>query len=129
MLGGFDRKGRPFGMTTTKQTKNAGRLAKADFLESKKEILGKLSQLLTWCMHQTDLSLNKGITVYEMADSNSNVYPRIGDSPGFSRKYQITSLRVIPAVTSDYYIFVTNSDVLCAKIWRRRKGEDNFDEI
>ena len=44
---------------------------------------------------------------------------------------QITSLRVIPAVTLYYYIFVTNSDILCAKIWRGREGEDNSnsDEI
>ena len=40
-----------------------------------------------------------------------------------------TSLRVIPTVTSYYYIFVTNSDILCAKIWRGREGEDNSDEI
>ena len=33
----------------------------------------------------------------------------------------ITSLRVIPTVTSYYYIFVTNSDIFCAKIWRRRE--------
>ena len=38
---------------------------------------------------------------------------------------RITSLRVIPTVTSYYYIFVPNSDILCAKIWRGREGEDN----
>ena len=26
-------------------------------------------------------------------------------------------------------IFVTNPDILCAKIWRGREGEDNSDEI
>ena len=41
----------------------------------------------------------------------------------------ITSLRVIPTVTSYWNIFVTNSDILCAKIWRGREGEDNSDEI
>ena len=44
---------------------------------------------------------------------------------------EITSLRVIPSVTPYYYIFVTNSDILCAKIWRGREGEynSNSDEI
>ena len=42
---------------------------------------------------------------------------------------KITSLRVIPTVTSYWNIFVTNSDILCAKIWRGREGEDNSDEI
>ena len=27
------------------------------------------------------------------------------------------------------YNIVTNSDILCAKIWRGREGEDNSDEI
>ena len=40
-----------------------------------------------------------------------------------------TLLRVIPTVTSYYYIFVPNSDILCAKIRRGRGGEDNSDEI
>ena len=40
-----------------------------------------------------------------------------------------TSLRVIPTVTSYWHIFVTNPDILCAKIWRGREGEDNSDEI
>ena len=44
-------------------------------------------------------------------------------------KRKITSLRVIPTVTSYWNIFVTNSDILCAKIWRGREGEDNSDEI
>ena len=44
-------------------------------------------------------------------------------------KTKITSLRVIPTVTSYCYIFVTNSDILCAKIWRGREGQDNSDEI
>ena len=39
--------------------------------------------------------------------------------------HKITSLRVIPTVTSYWNIFVTNSDILCAKIWRGREGEDN----
>ena len=47
----------------------------------------------------------------------------------FTRKKQITSLRVIPTVTSYWHIFVTNPDILCAKIWRGREGEDNSDEI
>ena len=34
-----------------------------------------------------------------------------------------------PTVTSYYYIFVPNSDILCAQIWRGRGGEDNSDEI
>ena len=42
---------------------------------------------------------------------------------------KITSLRVIPTVTSYWNIFVTNSDILCAKIWRGREEEDNSDEI
>ena len=42
---------------------------------------------------------------------------------------KIISLRVIPTVTSYYYIFVTNSDILCVKIWREREGQDNPDEI
>ena len=42
---------------------------------------------------------------------------------------KITSLRVIPTVTSYWHIFVTNPDILCAKIWRGREGEDNSDEI
>ena len=41
----------------------------------------------------------------------------------------ITSLRVIPTVTSYWHIFVTNPDILWAKIWRGREGEDNSDEI
>ena len=47
----------------------------------------------------------------------------------FGRKEQITSFRVIPTMTLYYYTFVTNSDILCAKIWRGREGEDNSDEI
>ena len=31
---------------------------------------------------------------------------------------QITSLRVIPTVTSYYHIFVPISDILCAKLWK-----------
>ena len=42
---------------------------------------------------------------------------------------KITSLRVIPTVTSYWHIFVTNPDILCAKIWRGREGEDNSDDI
>ena len=42
---------------------------------------------------------------------------------------KITSLRVIPTVTSYWHIFVTNPDILCAKIWRGREGEDNSAEI
>ena len=44
------------------------------------------------------------------------------------QKRSIPLLRLIPTVTS-YCIFVPNSDVLCAKIWRGRGGEDNSDEI
>ena len=32
-------------------------------------------------------------------------------------------------IISYYDVFVTNSDILCAKIWRGREGEDNSDEI
>ena len=42
---------------------------------------------------------------------------------------KMTSLQMIPTVTSYSYIFVTNSDILCAKIWRGRGGENNSDEI
>ena len=42
---------------------------------------------------------------------------------------KITSLRVIPTATSYWHIFVTNPNILCAKIWRGREGEDNSDEI
>ena len=34
------------------------------------------------------------------------------------KTWKITSLRVIPTVTSYWHIFVTNPDILCAKIWR-----------
>ena len=42
-----------------------------------------------------------------------------------SKKTSITSLRVIPAVTSYYNIFVTNSDILCVL----KSGEDEEERI
>ena len=53
---------------------------------------------------------------------------RIVEASRAGPQKKITSLRVIPTVTS-YYTFVTNSDILCAQIWREREGDDNSDEI
>ena len=45
----------------------------------------------------------------------------------FNQQPKIILLRTIPTVTSYYYIFAPNFDILCAKIWRGRGGEDNSD--
>ena len=57
-------------------------------------------------------------------------FPKVSNSSFALIPLDETTLpRVIPTVTSYYYISVPNSDILCAKIWRGRGGEENSDEI
>ena len=90
-----------------------------------------------WCFWFTEITspgrLHHGIEAKVLQQRSANcrngkLQSQIGII-SISEHKKITSLRVIPTMTSYYYIFVTNSDILCAEIWRGRKGEYNSDEI
>ena len=83
----------------------------------------------------TDQPFNQ-TTAQQPTSQPNNEHHEHHEQPTTNNKQQttkttktITSLRVIPTVTSYWHIFVTNPDILWAKIWRGRGGEDNSDEI